>query len=65
MLYTRREMGKLALAGLPAAVVASRSELLSGWAQAKPNSLIAGVQIGVIAPYSFGQDANTAEQILS
>jgi sugar phosphate isomerase/epimerase len=53
MSYTRREFGKLALAGLPAAVVLGRSESVIGaFAQAKPNSLIDGVQIGTIT-YSF------------
>jgi sugar phosphate isomerase/epimerase len=53
MLYSRREMGKLALAGLPAAAVLGATESIFGaFAQAKPNSLIDGVQIGTIT-YSF------------
>jgi len=53
MLYSRREMGKLALAGLPAAAVLGTTESIFGaFAQAKPNSLIDGVQIGTIT-YSF------------
>jgi sugar phosphate isomerase/epimerase len=53
MSYSRREFGKLALAGLPAAAVLGRAESLFGaFAQAKPNSLINGVQIGTIT-YSF------------
>jgi sugar phosphate isomerase/epimerase len=53
MLYSRREMGKLALAGLPAAAVLRATESIFGaLAQAKPNSLIDGVQIGTIT-YSF------------
>src|SRR4030095_7005667 len=40
MLYTRRDMGKIALASLPAAALAA------------PNSKINGVQIGAIT-YSF------------
>jgi sugar phosphate isomerase/epimerase len=53
MSYTRREFGKLALAGLPAAAVIGGSESIFGaFAQAKPNSLIGGVQIGTIT-YSF------------
>jgi sugar phosphate isomerase/epimerase len=53
--YTRRELGKLALAALPAA------QLL-----AKPNSNFDGVQIGVIAPYSYRAmpDANDAAALL-
>src|SRR6476619_8390659 len=55
MSYTRREFGKLALAGLPAAAVLGRAESIFGaFAQAKPNSLINGVQIGTIT-YSFRQ----------
>ena len=65
--YTRREFGKLALA-VPAASVLGRSESIFGafapsrvaaltgsggaGAQAKPNSLIDGVQIGTIT-YSY------------
>jgi sugar phosphate isomerase/epimerase len=53
MSYSRREFGKLALAGLPAAAVLGRAESLFGaFAQGRPNSLINGVQIGTIT-YSF------------
>jgi sugar phosphate isomerase/epimerase len=53
MSYTRREFGKLALAGLPAAAVLGNSESLFGaFAQANPNSVFNGVQIGTIT-YSF------------
>src|SRR5262245_32425654 len=54
MSYSRREFGKLALAGLPAAAMLGRSESIFGAlaAQAKPNSLIEGVQIGTIT-YSY------------
>ena len=49
----RREFGKLALAGLPAATLAgSGGAVLRAFAQASPNSLINGVQIGVIT-YSY------------
>src|SRR5260370_32893231 len=55
MAYSRREFGKLALAGLPAAAVLGRAESIFGtFAQAKPNSLINGVQIGTIT-YSYRQ----------
>jgi sugar phosphate isomerase/epimerase len=56
MSYTRREFGKLALAGLPAAAVLGRSDGVLGAfaAQAKPSSLIDGVQIGTIT-YSYRQ----------
>jgi sugar phosphate isomerase/epimerase len=53
MSYTRREFGKLALAGLPAAALLGRNEGIFGaLAQAKPSSLINGVQIGTIT-YSY------------
>jgi sugar phosphate isomerase/epimerase len=53
--FTRRDFGKLALAALPATQLA-----------AKPNSNFDGVQIGVIAPYSYRDmpDANNAEALL-
>ena len=53
MSYSRREFGRLALAGLPAVAVLSRNEEIFGaFAQAKPNSLINGVQVGTIT-YSY------------
>ena len=51
-MLTRRELGKLALA-VPAAKVLGRTEAIFGaFVQAKPNSLIEGVQIGTIT-YSY------------
>ena len=54
MSYTRREFGKLAIAGLPAAAVLGSNESIFGaFAQAaKPNSVFNGVQIGTIT-YSY------------
>ena len=52
MSYTRREFGKLALAGLPAAALLGRSDSIFGQVPSKPNSLINGVQIGTIT-YSY------------
>ena len=65
MSYSRREFGKLALAGLPAAALLGRSESIFGaFAQAKPNSNFGGVQIGAIT-YSFRQmPEQTAEATL-
>ena len=52
-MLTRRELGKLALA-VPAASILGRSDSIFGaFLQAKPNSLIEGVQIGTIT-YSYG-----------
>src|ERR1051325_2402271 len=53
MLYTRREVGKIALA----AGATSRLML------AKPNSVFGGVQIGTIT-YSFRALPSSAEQVL-
>src|SRR5690242_6290441 len=49
MEYTRREVGKLVLA-VPAASLLPRDL----FAQAKPNSKWAGVQVGLNVPYNFG-----------
>ncbi len=54
MSYSRREFGKLALAGVPAAALFERSLFGAGLMQAKPNSNFNGVQIGVIT-YSYRQ----------
>ena len=51
MLYTRREIGKMALAGLPAGVLVDSNVLR---AAGKPNSKWAGVQVGMNVPYNFG-----------
>jgi sugar phosphate isomerase/epimerase len=57
MIYTRRDFGKLALTALPAA------RLLAA-PQAKPNSKFGGVQIGIIAPYSFRGMPASADDLL-
>ena len=57
MNYTRRDFGRLALTALPAA-------RLLVTPQAKPNSKFGGVQIGVIAPYSFRGLPSSAEDLL-
>ena len=54
MNFTRRDIGKLALAALPAARI---------WA-AKPNSVFGGVQVGINAPYSFHNIPGSADDIL-
>jgi sugar phosphate isomerase/epimerase len=63
MMYTRREVGKLALAGLPAAGLLLRGEAASAYA--KPNSKWAGVQVGLNAPYSFGNNAMSSDDTLA
>ena len=52
MLYTRREIGKIALAVLPTAGFVLDAEVLG--AAGKPNSKWAGVQVGMNVPYNFG-----------
>jgi len=53
MEFTRRDLGKLALAALPV------SRLL-----AKPNSKWGGVQVGINAPYSFHNMPGSADDIV-
>lgn len=55
MTHTRRDFGKLALAAIPGA---------SAGAAERPHSVYSGVQIGVIAPYSFRGLPNDAESTL-
>ena len=50
-MITRRDFGKMALAGSAASVLGG-SEFFTAFAQARPSSLIEGVQIGTIT-YSF------------
>ncbi len=54
MTYTRRDVGKIALAGLPAAGLMAAS---------RPNSRFGGVQIGIIT-YSFRELPGSAEETL-
>jgi sugar phosphate isomerase/epimerase len=65
MIYTRREVGKLALAGLPAAGLFLRERAAAAGAFAKPNSKWAGVQVGLNAPYSFGDNAMSSDETLA
>ena len=57
MIYSRREFGKLALASLPGSALMGPALL----AQAKPNSLINGVQVGTIT-YSYRSMPDTTAQ---
>lgn len=61
-LYSRRDLGKLALAAAPLALL-SRAELLRAL-QAKPNSTWGGVPFGVFAPYRFGPEASDLDGAL-
>lgn len=55
MIYTRRDIGKMALAALPAARLMA----------AKPNSLWGGVQVGINVPYSYGNNNMSADDTLN
>jgi sugar phosphate isomerase/epimerase len=62
MLYTRREIGKLALAGVPLASALVKSETLIG--AGKPDSKWAGVQVGMNVPYNFGNNMMSPDETL-
>lgn len=72
MMYSRRDLGRLALTTIPAVGLSgawrpgslTAAAVPQRAAVARPNSLIGGVQIGLIAPYSFGQEATDASNIL-
>jgi sugar phosphate isomerase/epimerase len=55
MIYTRRDVGKIALAAVPIAGLVAAT---------KPNSKFGGVQVGVISPYSFHGMPSDAESLL-
>ena len=55
MLITRRDLGKLALAAVPGAPLL---------AAAKPDSKVAGVQIGLNVPYNFGSRMMDGDEVL-
>ena len=61
MTYTRRQIGQLALTMVPAARIFGGTNL---FAQAKANSKVNGVQIGLNVPYSFGGRNMEADELL-
>ena len=61
MTYTRREIGQLALMVVPAARILGGTSL---FAQAKVDSKVNGVQIGLNVPYSFGGRNMEADELL-
>ena len=63
--YTRREWGRLAMAGLPgAALLLDHSQAFAG-PVTKPSSTWAGVQVGMNVPYNFGtRTTMSAEDVL-
>jgi sugar phosphate isomerase/epimerase len=66
--YTRREFAKFALTALPAIgalpVLSRLSAAEPMKAAGKPNSKVAGVQIGLNVPYSFGNNAMNGDDVL-
>jgi sugar phosphate isomerase/epimerase len=67
--YTRREFAKLGLAALPGAALLSGVSRLGAAegaadAPAKPDSKVAGVQIGLNVPYSFASPIMSGDDIL-
>jgi sugar phosphate isomerase/epimerase len=66
MIWTRREFGRLALSGVSGTLLTDPSLYAAARQAAKPNSRVAGVQIGLNVPYSFrGQLPGTADDILN
>jgi len=62
---TRREFTRLTLAALPAAgFLTLANRLAAAETPARPNSKVAGVQIGLNVPYSFGGKAMDGGEIL-
>jgi sugar phosphate isomerase/epimerase len=61
-MYTRRELGKLALSALPAARLLNHAPALAF--QGKPNSKVRGVTIGMNVPYNFGGRSAPVDEII-
>ena len=59
-LHTRREFTRLALGALPGAALLSQLRA----ADAKPNSKVNGVQLGLNVPYSFGPAQMSGDDVL-
>jgi sugar phosphate isomerase/epimerase len=65
MRYTRRQIGRMALGSLPAAAWLPHGIRAAAQAgRARPNSKVAGVQIGLNVPYSFGNNNMPANEVL-
>jgi sugar phosphate isomerase/epimerase len=61
--HSRRDFTKLALTALPGAALFTGASRLS--AADKPNSKVAGVQLGLNVPYSFAVPLMTGDEILA
>jgi sugar phosphate isomerase/epimerase len=64
MTYTRRDLARLALTALPVARFLDVPAVFAAGLQAKPNSKVNGVQIGLNVPYSFGGRNMEADLLL-
>src|SRR5205809_2895363 len=63
--YTRREFAKLSLAALPGAgLLSAMNRLGAAETPGKPNSKVAGVQLGLNVPYSFANLQMSGDDIL-
>ena len=63
MMYTRRELGKLMLTSIPAAAFLT-SDPFGAQTRPKPNSKVAGVQIGMNVPYNYGSRTMNVDETL-
>ncbi len=63
MSYTRREFGRIALATLPTIGVWREITAAATTAQ-RPDSKVAGVQVGLNVPYSFGNNLMPGDEVL-
>ena len=61
---SRRDFTKLALAALPVIGMGGMLNPLQAAEGGKPNSKVAGVQIGLNVPYSFGNPLMSGEEVL-
>jgi len=64
MPYTRRQLAQIALAAFPAAHLLKPSGAFARARQARPDSKVAGVQIGMNVPYNFGGRPMPIEDII-
>ncbi len=65
-ILNRRELGTLALAAMPGALLAERAARATPAAQgAKPNSNVRGVQIGMNVPYNFDNNNMSSDETLA
>lgn len=67
--YSRRDFAKFALLSVPVTGLLSSRGLFAADAKAKPagkpNSVVNGVAIGLNVPYSFSNEATTADEVLA